>query len=317
MRTFVLSGGGNRGPLQAGAIDVLLQHGIGPDMIVGSSAGALNGAYIAADPTAEQARRMAELWRDAGRQKLFVPSPAKSIGKLLRGKDHLVENSKLRDYIIRSMPREKRTLGSLRVPFYATICHLLTQTLYVYGDDPDGSVIDAVLTSSAVPAFFPPHYHKGQAFVDGGVVANLPLRVAVARGATEIWAIDLSFEVDVSVKIKGALDIAGYAVRRPLYDNVLSELEWAVQQPGLTVHHIAISAFQNTPLGDFGQTEAMIAEGERVMRNYLDQPKPNHVCYPHRYTAHSLPPGPPGSRPFIEQQRGMQSPLLPTPATAR
>jgi NTE family protein len=305
MRTFVLSGGGNRGPLQVGALRALMQHGIAPKLIVGSSAGALNGAYLAVDPTSDQVERMADLWRDAGRRKLFTPSPAKSVAKLLRGRDHLVENTRIRDYIIASIPRDRRTFGSLRVPFYATICHLLTQTLYVYGDDPDSSVVDAVLTSSAVPAFFPPHYHQGQAFVDGGVVANLPLKLAVSRGATEIWAIDLAFDVDRSVKVKSALDIAGYAVRRPLYDNVLSELEWAVRQPGVTVNHIAISAFQNTPLGDFSKTEAMFTEGERAMQVYLSQPMPNRITYPHHYTAHTLPPGPPGSIPFVEQQRGV------------
>lgn len=300
MRTFVLSGGGNRGPLQVGALQVLLgEAGIVPEMIVGSSAGALNGAYLAVEPTLKQVARMAELWREGGRQKLFAASPVRAIANLLRGKDHFVSNEKLREHVARSLPHGTRTFGDLAVPLYVTICHLLTQTLYVYGDDPSAPLVDAVITSSAVPGFFPPRYHDGQAFVDGGVIANLPLRVAVARGATEIWAIDLSFEVDPNTKIKSALDIIGCSVRRPLYNNIVHELEWAVQQPDVTVHHVAISSFQNVALGDFSGTEAMFAEGERVMRAYLDHPRPNEIAYPKRYAAQDLPPGPPGSRPFV------------------
>jgi NTE family protein len=302
MRTFVLSGGGNRGPLQVGAIKVLLaEGGIVPEMIVGSSAGALNGAYLAVEPTLAQAERMAKLWRDAGKRKLFVSSPVRSILKALRGKDHLVDNRRIRAYVRQSLPQHVRTFGDLRVPLFVTICHLLTQTLYVYGDDPNAPLVDAALTSAAVPGFFPPAYQDGEAFTDGGVVSNLPIRVALARGATEIWAIDLAFEVDPNTSLKGALDIAGYSVKRPLYQVALRELEAATQTPGVTLHHVPLHAFQNIPLGDFSKTDAMIVEGERAMQGYLARPKPNEVHYPQLYAAHNLPPGPPGSRPFVEE----------------
>jgi NTE family protein len=300
MRTFVLSGGGNRGPLQAGAIKALLEHNILPEMIVGSSVGALNGAYLAAEPTVAQAGRMIALWRDAGRRKLFGTTPVRAVLRALRGSDHLTDNRRIRAYIEASLPQGVRSFGDLQVPLYVTICHLLTQTLYVYGDDPNAPLIDAVLTSAAVPGFFPPTYHNGQAFVDGGVMSNLPIKVALAHGATEIWALDLAFEVDAGLTFKGALDIAGYAIKRSLYSLALRELEAAVQTPGVTVHHIALRAYPNLQLGDFSKTEEMLAEGERTMRAYLAHPKPNVVHYPRRYTPRSLPPGPPGSRPFVE-----------------
>lgn len=317
MRAFVLSGGGNRGPLHVGAIKVLLEHGIAPEMIAGSSAGALNGAYLAVEPSSAQVVRMAQLWRDAGRQRLFTPSPLKSVVNLLRGKDHLVDNARIRAYVERSLPGGIRTFGDLRVPLYATIVHLLTQTLYVYGDDPDAPLVDAVVTSAAVPGFFPPTYCKGQAFVDGGVISNLPLKLAIARGATEIWAIDLAFEVEPGMPLRNAFDIIGYTTKRPLYSNCLHELEWAAQQPGVTVHHISISAFQNIALGDFSRSEAMFAEGERVTRNYLAHPQPNMICYPRAYAAHSLPSGPPGSRPFVEPSLGVFAAPSPSPARVR
>ncbi|MCS6848698.1 MAG: patatin-like phospholipase family protein [Anaerolineae bacterium] len=299
MRAFVLSGGGNRGPLQAGAIKVLLQHGIIPEMVVGSSVGALHGAYLAAEPTLAQAERMIQLWRDAGRRKLFSNSSVRSVLKALRGSDHLADNRRIRAYIEQTLPKHARTFGDLRIPLYVTICHLRTLTLYLYGDDPSAPLIDAVLTSAAVPGFFPPTYHEGQAFVDGGVISNLPILVALARGATEVWALDLAFEVDTAASLKGAFEIAGYAIKRPLYSLALRELEAAVQTPGITVHHIALPAYANLQLGDFSKTDAMLAEGERLACAYLAQPRPNEVRYPQRYTAHTLPPGPPGAHPFV------------------
>lgn len=298
MRAIVLSGGGNRGPLQVGALKALLAHGVVPEMVAGSSVGAINGVYLAIDPTLDQVEQMAHLWQDAGRQKLFMQSPPRALAKLLRGRDHLVENKRIRDHIAASLPAGVRTFGDLRVPMFVTICHLQTQTLYVYGDDLSAPLVDAVVTSAAVPGFFPPAYHAGQAFVDGGVVANLPLKMAVAKGATEIWALDLSFEVEAGVCLKSVLEIANYAVKRPLYENALREVAWAIAQ-GVTVHHISLNAFVNTPLGDFSKTSAMMAEGERIARNYLAHPKPNCPQLPMQHTARSLPAGPPGAAPFI------------------
>jgi NTE family protein len=297
MRAFVLSGGGNRGPLQVGALQALLAHGIVPEMIVGSSVGAINGVYLAIDPTLAQVEKMAHLWHNAGKQKLFTQSPPRSLAKLLRGRDHLVENKRIREHIAASLPAGVRAFGNLRVPMFVTICHLQTQTLYVYGDDPATPLVDAVVTSAAVPGFFPPAYHAGQAFVDGGVVSNLPMKVAVAKGATEIWALDLSFEVEAGVRLKSVLEIANYAIKRPLYENALREVEWAIAQ-GVTVHHIALNAFVNTPLGDFSKTGAMMAAGERIARGYLAQPTPNSMQPPKQHTARTLPAGPQGAVPF-------------------
>lgn len=299
MRAFVLSGGGNRGPLQAAAIKTLLQHGIAPDMIVGSSVGALHGAYLAAEPTLAQAERMIALWREAGRRRLFSSVSWRALIKALRGADHLADNRRLRAYIAQTLPAGVRTFGDLRIPLYVTICHLRTLTLYLYGDDPSAPLLDAVLTSAAVPGFFPPTYHAGHAFMDGGVVSNLPVSIALARGATEIWALDLAFEVEADATPRNVFEIAGHAIRRPLYDSVLRELEAAIHRPGVILHHIALPAYVNLPLGDFSKTEAMLTEGERLAEAYLAQPHPNTLRYPRCYSAEELPPGPPGARPFV------------------
>jgi len=297
MRAFVLSGGGNRGALQAGALKVLLQSGVIPDFIVGSSIGALHGAFLAAAPTPAQADRLFALWREASRRQLFGRASIWGILKALFGSDHLIDNRRLRAYIEQALPAGVRTFGDLQIPLYVTLCHLHTHTLYVCGYDRRALLIDAVLTSAAVPGFFPPTYDHGHAFVDGGVVANLPIRLALAEGATEIWALDLAFSYQADLKLKGALDIISYAIRGPLYALVLRELEDAIRTPGVVVHHIALAGYPNLPLGDFSHTEAMLNEGERIAQAYLAQPRPNQIQHPQRANA-GAPTGPFGARPF-------------------
>ena len=303
MRAFVLSGGGNRGPLEVGAIRALLQAGIVPDMVVGTSAGALNGAYLAVEPSLAQVERVADLWRDAGRRKLLQSSTASMLARMLRGHDFFTDTKRLRDYVRQVLPATVQTFGDLTLPLWVTISHLVTHTLYVYGDDLTAPLVDAILLSAAVPGFFPPLLLNDELFVDGGVTSNMPVLLAIARGATEIWAIDLAFTKDRTKKVRGGFNIAGYPLRVLLYQDVLRELEHAanvcLRTPGMTLHHIPLYAYDTVGLGDFSKTEDMVLEGERATRTYLRQPKPNEVQYAPALKPEEMPVGPRGSRPFV------------------
>ena len=299
MRAFVLSGGGNRGPLQVGVLKVLLQAGIQPDIVVGTSAGALNGAFLAVEPTLRQMERNAQLWKAAGQHKLIQASTSRMLARLVRGRDYFTDNKKLRAYVRQVLPASVQTFGDLKLPLFVTISHLITNAVYVYGDDPTASVIDAVMLSSAVPGIFPPLIVNDELFTDGGAASNLPALLAIDRGATEIWALDLAFKPDLKRKVRGGLNIASYPGRPLLYQTMLRELECAVKMPGITVHHLPLYSHDGVHLGDFSKVDEMVAEGERVARAYLDQPKPNQVQYAPALRPDELPQGPTGSRPFV------------------
>ena len=299
MRAFVLSGGGNRGPLQVGVLKVLLQNGIQPDMVVGTSAGAINGAYLAAEPSLAQVMRNAQLWKDAGPRKLIHASTSQMLARLIRGRDYFTDSKKLRAYIREHLPPNINTFGDLALPLFVTISHLVTNALYVYGDDPTAPLIDAVMLSAAVPGVFPPLIINNELFTDGGAASNMPALLAIGRGATEIWALDLAFKPDLKRKVRGGLNIASYPGRPLLYQTMLRELECAVKMPGITVHHLPMYSHDGVRLGDFSQTDEMVAEGERVARAYLDQPKPNQVQYPPLLRPDELPNGPAGAKPFM------------------
>ncbi|MBX7214194.1 MAG: patatin-like phospholipase family protein [Thermoflexales bacterium] len=304
MRTFVLGGGGNRGPLEVGAVRVLLEHGIVPEMIVGSSAGALNGAMLALSPTVERTHEMQRLWVRAGERKLIDGSPLRSLFQLVRGARYISDNRALKRWILRrALPEGKATFGDLAIPLYVTISHLRTHSLYVYGDDPRANLADAVVTSAAVPGFFPPTVVHGEVFADGGVVSNLPVRLALARGATEIWAIDLAFSHEHAHTFDHLLNMVDLSVKPVLYDVAIRELREAAQTPGITVHHIPIYDFPGVALGDFTRVNKMVEAGARAMRAYLANPRPNEIQVPRQWSSQELPAGPPGSRPFAERGR--------------
>jgi NTE family protein len=296
---FVLSGGGNRGPLEVGAVRVLLERGILPDLVAGSSAGALNGAFLAVEPSVAQMDRMAEVWREAGRRKVIAGGALGSILKLLLGMPYLMDNAGLARYIASRLPPGVRTFGDLKLPFYCTIAHWATRALYVYGDDPRGPLTEALVTSSAVPGYFPPTWAGGEAFVDGGVVSNVPVEVAAARGATELWVVDLAYSSDVPRKLDSSLTSIRHAIFPALYKEALAEMAAVCGRPGITLHHIPIYDYQDAGLGDFSATERMFELGAAAARRYLDRPEPNVVRAPRAFTAAELPPGPAGARPFM------------------
>jgi NTE family protein len=298
MKALVLSGGGNRGPLELGAVRVLLESGFQPDMIVGTSAGAINGAFLAIDPTPAQAELGAALWRDAGTRKLFSTSRSSAVMRLLRGSDYLADNAKLLAYMRAAIPAHARTFGGLKLPFYVVITHLASQQMYYFGDDPAADVAEAIILSAAVPGFFPPHLHNGQKFTDGGTASNIPVALALAKGATEIYALDLAFQPNLAQQPAGALSISSYCGSYLLYGKMLREIESACRVPGVQIHHIPIHAFQNVALGDFSQVDEMIRAGAAVMSAYLEQPEPNIVRYPTVIGPEFLPDAPPGARPF-------------------
>src|SRR2546425_13197491 len=85
---FVLAGGGSFGAVQVGMLSELVTYGVVPDLVVGSSVGAINGAYFAGAPNAEGVARLEAIWRGLRRSDVF-PIPWRSLTGLLLRSDSL------------------------------------------------------------------------------------------------------------------------------------------------------------------------------------------------------------------------------------
>ena len=173
---IVLCGGGARGALQVGLYQALREAGIHIDFIVGTSVGAINGALMASGlPPHELAR----LWRGLRRQHLFGYNP----GVLLRPfrSDALLRNSGLRRLLKQQLP--VRRFEELQTPLTVTGTDLQSGATVQFER---GELIPTVMASCAVPGLLEAPLLEGRQIVDGGLSDNLPLDLALARGASTV-----------------------------------------------------------------------------------------------------------------------------------
>ena len=181
----MLGGGGNLGDVEVGMLQALLERGIVPDLVVGTSVGALNGAAVAADPTTGSVERLRTAWLTLGEGKVFT-SPFGGAGNLLRKGTHLHSNLGLRRLIERVLP--VRDFGELTVPFQCVAASIERAAEHWFSEGP---LTEAILASSAVPGLLPPVEIGGEHYVDGGIVNSIPVDRAVALGATEVYVLQV------------------------------------------------------------------------------------------------------------------------------
>ena len=303
MIAFVLSGGGNRGPLEVGALQALFSHDIQPDMLVGTSAGAMNATLIATDPSMVGALTLAQIWRSLRRKDVFPGNALTMAWRVLWGKDSLVPSDGLYNQVLNHLPPGVKTFGDLRVRLYLTAADLNTATLYLFGDDPSALLVDAVMSSAALPITLPPYDYQGYQLVDGGVVANVPIEIAMEKGATEIYAIDLGYSGEAVPDVHGVLPVGQRVLTTIMYQNLLDDLAEAAENPAVTLHHIRIPAFQGVSMWDFSQADAMIQKGREITEAYLSNPQPVTSRRQARTLAASPAPEIPGAVRYIPRRR--------------
>jgi len=187
MNAFVLSGGGNLGSIQAGMLEGLLAAGVRPDLLVGTSIGAANAAFLAADPSPEGARSLSAVWRSVRSRDVFPLSPLTTL-RALRGKGALFDTGAWRNFLEHNLPY--RTFEEVKVPLRIVSTSFETGWSVTLES---GSVVDAVLASTALPGLFPPHEIDGELYLDGGLVDHVPLSAALDGGATTIYVLSVGF----------------------------------------------------------------------------------------------------------------------------
>jgi NTE family protein len=181
---FVLGGGGVLGAAEVGMLRALFERGIRPDLIVGTSVGAINGALVAADPTGSAVDRLRRVWEDMASQRIFAGSVFAQVGTLVRTRTHLHPRQPLRDLLTAHLP--VRTFAELAVPFQCVAASIERAGEHWFTDGP---LIDAVLASCAVPGLLAPVEIDGEHYLDGGLVHSIPVGRAVALGADTIYVL--------------------------------------------------------------------------------------------------------------------------------
>jgi NTE family protein len=182
---FALSGGGNLGPMQAGSIVALMEAGIRPDLLVGTSVGALNAAFLATRPGVAGARALMEAWSALKRPEAVRLDFFTALAGFLGFRNHLISDQQLRK-LIRRWVEIDRIEQATTVPIAITTTDALTGDCVVLTT---GDISDSLAASCAIPGLFPPVSINGRWLVDGGLSANQPVLQAQALGADDIFII--------------------------------------------------------------------------------------------------------------------------------
>ena len=182
---FVLGGGG--GPLGAheiGMLRALIERGIVPDLVLGTSVGAINGAAVAADPTLAGVERLTAMWHAIGRRDVFAGSLLGSLTTLARTRTHLHDSEPLRALLERTLPASR--IEDLAVRFQCVAASIERASEHWFTAGP---IVDAIVASASVPGLLPPAEIGGEHFIDGGIVNSIPVSRAVELGAGEIYVL--------------------------------------------------------------------------------------------------------------------------------
>ncbi|HKH51427.1 MAG TPA: patatin-like phospholipase family protein [Mycobacterium sp.] len=181
---FVLGGGGLLGAAEAGMARALLEAGVAPDLVCGTSVGAINGAALAADPTPGGARRLLEMWDVLANEGALDGSMVRRVAEVVRRRTSLHGNGQLRRMLRERLPAQ--TFEELAVPFECVAASIEQARECWFST---GDLIEPVLASCALPGVFPPVRIGDEHFFDGGLVNSIPLDRAVLRGADTIWVL--------------------------------------------------------------------------------------------------------------------------------
>jgi len=184
---FVLGGGGVLGAVEVGMLRALLEAGIRPDLLLGTSVGALNGALVAADPDHGVVDRLVDLWRSAaaGRE-VYGDGAVRQVTRAVRTGTHLHSAKPLRQRLQAELG--ERTFADLAVEFQCCAASIERAAEHWFTQ---GRVVDAVVASAAVPGLLRPAVVDGEHYLDGGIVNSIPIGRAVECGATRIYVLQV------------------------------------------------------------------------------------------------------------------------------
>ncbi len=259
---LVLGGGGARGALQVGAMRALCERGYQPGLVIGTSAGAINAAYVALHGfTMEGIDSLATAWHRAGETELLPVNYIRQTLRAMLRASPASPASRLRDFFIANGMVPELTFADLQQPQLIIVSSdLNTGRPVLHGLAKEDSVLEALLASTALPPWVMPRKTKGHELMDGAVVSSLPIEPALQAGASEIVALDLMDARDPFGEAHGfgiLMNKMAYAVEQRQVD-----LEQKLAEArGVPVLYMDLTAEELVAIWDFQHTGQLIERG--------------------------------------------------------
>lgn len=264
---FVLGGGGLLGAVEVGMVQALLERDIRPDLVLGTSVGAINGLMLASDPTPAVVGRLLELWEQAASSRdVYSDGPLRQARRALATGTHLHSSAPLRQRL-----RDEfgdTTFADLEVEFQCCAASIERAAEHWFTAGP---VVEAVMASAAVPGLLPPARVGDEHFLDGGIVNSIPVGRAVTLGATRVFVLQVG-RVDRPLTVpRRPWEVARVSfeiARRHRFAREMAELP-----AGVVAHVLPAggSAKDDTPAAyrDFTRVRRRISTAYELSRDYL------------------------------------------------
>jgi NTE family protein len=221
----VLGGGGARGAAQVGALLALFEAGLEPPArIVGASVGALNGATLAAYPTLGGAGMLRELWLSPQARGVFRAHPLTVVLTRLRsGSLTALPAANVKRIIDRAIQLIGiENFEELRVPLHVVATDIGAGRPHVFSG---GALAPALQASTAIPGVFPAVEIDGARYLDGGIVDNMPISLAVEQGAREVLGIELMAGGELERHPRNWPNLMARTLQLTLHHRMLADFE--------------------------------------------------------------------------------------------
>ncbi|MFI1522092.1 patatin-like phospholipase family protein [Kitasatospora cineracea] len=227
---FVLGGGGERGGNQVGMVRALLEAGITPDLVVGTSIGSVQGAILAKNPSLSVVAELVELWMEFISMKVMKPSLKAFASNVRHARPGLASVDAAHRMLLNHFAPHSR-IEDLKVPFVCPASSIERAAAHYFDHGP---LIPALLASCCVPGLFPPVEIGGEHYLDGGLIDSLPIGVAASLGATTVYALRIrqTGEPLAPPRMPWQLAHVAFEVGR----RAAVEAEIARHRSGVTVH---------------------------------------------------------------------------------
>ena len=271
---FVLGGGGVLGAVEVGMLRALFERGIVPDLVLGTSVGALNGAMVAREPGVAVVEKLTAMWQGAGQggpqsQQVYGDSPLRTVRRAVSTGTHLWSAKPLQQALV----EEFGDLTFEDLPVRFQVCAASIERAAEHWFD-SGPLVDAVVASAAVPGLLPPAKVGDEHYLDGGIVNSIPLARAVRLGADRVFVLQVG-RIDRPLTVpRRPWEVARVSfeiARRHRFIRELEELPDDVEAYVLPAR--GTSGRDDSLLGsrDFSGVQARIDETYAASVQYLDE----------------------------------------------
>ncbi|MEV6911834.1 patatin-like phospholipase family protein [Amycolatopsis sp. NPDC051071] len=260
---FVLGGGGSLGAMQVGMLQAISEAGISPDLVVGTSVGSLNAAVLALGD--EPGARLTRIWSRMTRHEAFPGGVLSQVRTLRHSKTNLFPNTGLAAIVDEHVGEGVR-FEDLALPLGVVATDVDTAEPLLIRSGP---VLVPLLASCAIPGIYPPVPFEGHMLYDGGLVANVPMRQALAMGAKSLVVLDCAFPGKMPGTPQTFAEVMMFTAMISMRNQAVLEAPIAAAEVPV-VYVPGPKPVRVSPL-DFSHTTTLTSEAYEAAKTYLGE----------------------------------------------